>query len=357
MQFDNPEQIFEILDEHLVVEGDQPRHEMVKFEEINEKWLEEQASKYERGEFKTTGHPISNEALAYAFDGSFLHGSLVIWTGTTNIGKSLLCTMLCDLQGLQNGIPTLVLDNELTDKEFRGRLLARMAKTPFRAILRGEAYDRNSEHYEKLRTALPLLKKAPVEWRKMEEISIERIEPVLRKFLRQYKDYPHKQLIIDGIKMSADSDSYLQVGFFAQRLKTHIASRYAEQGLVVHATAQLNRSGGSYAIKKNKDEHPTHENIALSKLIADNADTVCILAPVLDADGQFNKEARKVFITKARNHGVLVGNEYLVLECRGGTCTLNPTGVITNHGLIGDSPLEPKVEEVLQEKAEPGGSI
>lgn len=333
-EFENPFQLYDLLDSKLIAMDDAEGSETFKFNEISLGWLDSQVDAYKSGAFSNIGHPITNPAMSEMFEELFINGSMYTWAGETNVGKSMIVQMLIDDQCIQGGIPTLVLDNELSRNEFKARCLSRIGQVPFKSLISGRAFNPESHDYAKLRTKLGVLEGAlnhNLEWRSVLEMSIERIDPIVRRFLRQYQDYPHKQLIVDGIKLSTDSDSYLQVGFFAQKLKTHIAKRYADQGLIVHATCQLNRGGNSKNVQKDGDKHADHNSIGLSKLIADNSDDVLILTKHWDQEhNDFDPEKRRIYCTKARNHATLEGNNFLLCDFRGAVCALEPREIASN---------------------------
>jgi hypothetical protein len=196
-------------------------------------------------------------------------------------------------------------------------------------ILNGSAFDPASKDYLDIQKATYEFRKAPIVWRKMLDMSIERVEKALRSFLRKYPTSEHKFkiLVVDGIKLQTGNDSYIEVGFFAQRLKM-LAQKYEADGLVVFATCQLNRTGTARNTQKEKEPHPDHNQIGLSALISNNSDDIIIMTkhPEIDGSGSktFSKHHRRLICTKARNHGTFDGANYVLMDFDGHKCYLEP---------------------------------
>lgn len=330
-EFESSAQVYDVLDQHLINDESMDSSAIFNISELSSEWLEAQADRFEAGGFDNVGHPVQNPVLAEIFDSMFINGGMYTWAGETNVGKSNVVQMLIYYQGIEGGIPTLVIDNELSRDQFYARLLSRTSRVKFKTIISGRAYNRISKEYSDLRTGLSKIKGNHIEWRGMQDITVERIEPVVRRFLRQHQDKPHKMLIVDGIKLSSDGNSYLEVGFFAQKLKERIAKKYSTEGLIVHVTCQLNRQGNSRSIRKEGDAHADHNQIALSKLIADNSDDVIILSfHYDDSIADYDPLKRRIYVTKARDHATLQGGSYLLCDFYGAECRLEPVRI--HHG-------------------------
>lgn len=311
---------------------------VLKAYSLDEDWLEAQSDAYERGEFDRRGIPL-DMPLAAVCGEQWQNGILCIWAGETNVGKSQIVQMIVGDYGIKKSIPTLVLDNELTMQQYENRLLARFLDLDLSLFTTGRIFNRKHPLYAVIQEGIKRTKAAPVSWKRMDEMTIGRVEQEVRRFLRQFpKDqYPNKMLIVDGIKMTGNEDSMFSVGFFAQSLHD-LANRYADEGLMIHATCQLNRGGAqSTRAKNNVNDHPSHTDVGLSKLIPDNADDFYILLHHMVVDNEGNKirdkHQRRLICTKARDHDTTEGKDYLLMDFNGSRSLLRP------HSLSSGTPL------------------
>ncbi len=338
--FESPAEVYRAIDNHLsdteYVQNDVLRGGM------DGAWLDEQTARLHAGEFKHVGHPIGNPQLKELM-GQFVHGSLYLWAGETNVGKSQLVQSLIRQQCFGEEIPTLVLDNELSREEFRNRLLANAGAIPLGSIFNGHAYDPANAYYPNMKHAIRTISGSPIEWRLLLDMSPERVEATIRRFLRQHDNHPHKQVIVDGIKLNSVTDSHQEVGFFGQKLK-QVAQKYATEGLIIHATCQLNRSASTRTIVK-EGTPPDHNQIGLSKMLADNSDDCFLLLRHYHGDTkEMVKNRRRLICTKARNHDTLDGSNYIICDFDGSRAYLEPTGFFMNGNdtkTMAESILEP----------------
>jgi replicative DNA helicase len=295
---------------------------------INRGWLKKQSERFKRGEFKNVGIEIFHP-LDQMCGRKWSHGSLNVWAGETNVGKSFLVQMLVGEFCIDRGIPTLILDNEMSDKQYYDRLIARATGLSSYKFQDGTAYDPDSADYAVVESYMDKIEAAPMTWVEFYELKIHKIEALVRNFLRKYPvdKYPNKMLIVDGLKLDGDSDSFWSVGFLAQNLKL-MTRKYGREGLVTHVTTQLNRGGASKARGKDGDSHPTHLDVGLSKLIPDNADDFYLLLHHFEKDADdnklFDKVHRRGVCTKARDHQTLEGQEYLLFDFKGDIGMLRP---------------------------------
>lgn len=325
-----PGQIYDLVDSHLNSTGAVLRdNEYMHSGDYSDDWLEKQTTRYLAGEFASSGIPVLNDSLRHVMGDSLIHGSMLILAGETNIGKSQWLQMMVRHFTYQQGIPTLVFDNELSKCEFQNRTLANVSGVRLKKLFNGQAFDPHDMDYPDVKHGVKAMGGMPLVWRKMLDMKIERVEAVLRRFLRQYpkEQYPHKLIIIDGLKMQSGNDNFVEVGFFAQNLKG-LAQKYEDEGVVFTPTCQLNRTGTAKNVAKEKDIHPDHNNIGLSKLIADNADDVYLVLkhPELDGQGQkiFSKHHRRLICTKARNHSTFDGQNYILMDFDGSRSYMEP---------------------------------
>ena len=326
-------EIFDLLD-NIMDNSRGVNPEMDVFKGLSLDWLDAQEGKFFRGEFKTPGIPIKDPSMREAFGHYWYCGSLVIWAGETNVGKSQVVQMLVR-QGFEDNIPTLILDNEMEAPDFRNRFIASGTGIPLLELVTGNAFNPKSEYYKDLKSFISKTKdmQHTIEWRKLIDMRMERIEPLVRRFMRRFpvEKYPFKQVVVDGIKMTTDSDNLFQVGYLAQKLK-EFAGRFANEGLVIHSTCQLQRPA-KQTIKDKATNPPDQNSIGLSKLIADNATVVAVMCkePLPDFSGWDNLK-RRIYVPKHRFHQTLEVNSFLSCEFDGKCSYLNPLMVVMPHG-------------------------
>ena len=302
-------------------------HQQIQPGMLNRDWLKKQSDRFVRGDFKHRGIEIP-EPLDQMCGRRWGHGSLNVWAGETNVGKSFLVQMLVGDFCIDRSVPTLVLDNEMSQEQFYDRLISRATGISSHKFQSGTAYDPEGPDYAIVESYMDKIEAAPFTWVEYYELKIHKIEAQVRNFIRKYpkEQYPNKMLIVDGLKLDGDSDSFWSVGFLAQNLK-HMTRKYAHEGLVTHVTTQLNRGGASKARGKDQ-EHPTHLDVGLSKLIPDNADDFYLLLHHFEKDADdlktFDKQHRRGVCTKARDHQTLEGQEYLLFDFRGDISLLRP---------------------------------
>lgn len=332
-EFETREQVYDLLDEIIDnSHGVNPDSDI--FRGLSLDWLEEQAGKFERGEFKIPGIPIKNQALREAFGPYWYCGGLTGWCAETNVGKSQVIGMLARM-GTEEGIPTLVLDNEMEATDFRNRTIAGATGIPLVELVTGSAFNPKSEFYKDLKNYINKNqeKQKLIEWRKVLDMTMERIEPMMRRFLRKYPvaQYPFKQILIDGIKMTTEGDSLFAVGYLAQKLKS-FSGRFAHEGLHIHFTCQLQRPQ-KQTIKDKFANPPDHNSIGLSKLIPDNATTIAVMTkePLPDFSG-YDPTKRRIFVPKHRFHNTLEVNSYLSCEFDGKCAYLEPLMTVQPQG-------------------------
>lgn len=331
--FANPEEVLAVLDEQLGTTEARRAGSIIESGSLGGTWLQRQSERFVRGDFKGNGIAIP-EPLSHACGRRWDAGSLNIWAGETNVGKSMIIQMLVGDFCIDRGIPTLVLDNEMSQEQFENRMMARASGIETKNFKDGCAYEPDSPFYNQLSMLMPRTEIAPFTWVQQHEMKIYRIEALVRRFLRKYPKelYPAKQVIVDGIKLEGGNDSFWSAGFFAQELKLMI-QRYATDGLVGHATCQLNKGGAQKGRSSGKEnEHPTHLDVGLSKLIPDNADDFYILLHHYNYDADetklFDKQHRRLVCTKAREHATLEGRDFLLMEFKGEKALLRPESIV-----------------------------
>lgn len=324
-----PRQVFEILDQHLAGDDYVAANEAMAPHEFTSDWLDKQTQKFLAGEFERAGIPVCNQHMRRIMGDYLVHGSMLTLAGETNVGKSQWIQLLIRHFCYQQGIPMLVFDNELSKREFQNRTLANISGVRLKHIFNGTAFAQEGMDYQDIKKGVQIMSEIPLQWRQLLDMTADRMEPIIRRFLRQYpKDqFPHKLILVDGIKMQSGNDSYIEVGFFAQRLKG-LAQKYEDEGVVLLPTCQLNRGGTARAVAKDKEAHPDHNSIGLSKLISDNSDDVYIMMKHAEVDGQgqktYSKYHRRLIATKARNHPTFDGANYVLLDFDGSRSYMEP---------------------------------
>jgi replicative DNA helicase len=322
-EFSSRDEVYGLLD-NIVFNTGCVNPESDMFNGIDMEWLEEQSQRFVRGEFRVPGIPIKNTAMRDAFGPYWYCGGLTGWCAETNVGKSQAVGMLTR-QMNEDNIPVLVLDNEMEAVDFRNRIIASSTGIPLVELVTGNAFNPKSEFYRDLKKHIAETgeRQKLIEWRKVLDMTYERVEPIIRRFLRKYHEYPYKCVIVDGIKMTNESDSLFAVGYLVQKLKA-LSGRFATEGIHIHFTAQLQRPPRA-TIRDRTANPPDHNAIGLSKLIADNATTIAIMTkePLADFTG-YDPTKRRIFVSKHRFHNTLEVNSYLSCEFDGKCAFLNP---------------------------------
>ena len=198
-EINDPKEVMDIIDTHLSGGDFVKENETMDTDELNSAWLDKQTAMYFAGEFTANGIPVLNEHLRRILGDQVTHGSMNTLAGETNIGKSQWVSLLVRHFTHQQGIPTLVLDNELSKKEFRNRTLANLSGVRLKNIFNGYAFSPASPDYGDMKKAIAIMDKTPLIWRQVLDMTIERMEPIIRRFLRKYPvaQFPHKIIIVD----------------------------------------------------------------------------------------------------------------------------------------------------------------
>ena len=214
-EFNSRDEVYSLLD-NIVFNTGCVNPESDMFNGLDMDWLEEQSQRFVRGEFKVPGIPIKDASMREAFGPYWYCGGLTGWCAETNVGKSQVVCMLTR-QMNADGIPVLVLDNEMEAADFRNRIIAGSTNIPLVALVTGDAFNPTSEYYRILKKYIAETgeRQKLIEWRKVLDMTYERVEPIIRRFIRKYpaREYPYKCIIVDGIKMTNEGDSLFAVGY------------------------------------------------------------------------------------------------------------------------------------------------
>jgi len=208
-------------------------------------------------------------------------GTLTCINAFAKTGKSGLLTNWAVHIAHTQGIPVLYLDTEMTDGEFRDRVLSIiMARNgciiPERSLTTGSYASRPGAE-EAVKNAIEIMDSGSLYHLYMPEFNLEKVVNISRRFKRKYgvtyEGYEDLVLIIfDYIKLPDDtslkaSQEFQQLGFFTNGLKNKLAGR---ENIPVLTACQGNRS----AIKAEESDP---SQIGGSIRILQYVNTLCYL--------------------------------------------------------------------------------
>lgn len=184
----------------------------------------------------STGYPILDKVI----DG-LVPGTLMIVAARKKMGKSTFLTNVAANVAVNNGLPVLYLDTEMTFKEWRDRVLAIISGVKERTIKHG-GFKNDKDIYERIIRAAEYLKKSKLFHHYVPGYNVEKISALYKK----YKFKEDIQLaIFDYIKEPSSSSveagrkEYQILGDVTTRLK----DLSGELNIPFLAAVQVNRTG------------------------------------------------------------------------------------------------------------------
>jgi replicative DNA helicase len=185
--------------------------------------------------------------------GGLVPGRLKVCAAAAKTGKSAFALNIAKHVAINEGIPVLYIDTEMTTEEQIDRLVSIVATemtgtiVPESAVSKG-LFDRNPAMKEAVEVAKQLIKEAPFYHVYMPTFSAEKVHNLARKFQRQYgvdwNGYKDQFLLVfDYIKMPDEASKnptaqeYQVLGDIANTLKNRTAGQLQ---IPVLAFAQLN---------------------------------------------------------------------------------------------------------------------
>lgn len=184
----------------------------------------------------STGYPILDKVI----DG-LIPGTLMIVAARKKMGKSTFLTNIASHVAVNDGLPTLYVDTEMTFKEWRDRVLAIISGVQERTIKHGGFKD-DKEILKRLQDAVKYLSKSKLFHHYLPGYNLEKISALYKK----YKFKEDIQLgVFDYIKepesssIEAGRKEYQILGDVTTRLK----DLSGQLNIPFLAAVQVNRSG------------------------------------------------------------------------------------------------------------------
>lgn len=153
---------------------------------------------------------------------------LTVWCGLSKTGKSAVLINHARKFSIEDGIPGLYIDTEMTDREQEDRLLASISCVPYEEIVNGmfakdTDYGLAANKITALKTALEKVKASKMYHIYMPSFSIEKVTAMVRKYKIQYNI---GYFIFDYIKLPtseigglATAQEYQRLGYYTTCLK------------------------------------------------------------------------------------------------------------------------------------------
>ncbi|MBV5347953.1 AAA family ATPase [bacterium] len=184
----------------------------------------------------STGYPILDKVI----DG-LIPGTLMIVAARKKMGKSTLLTNIATNVAVNDGLPVLYLDTEMTFKEWRDRVLAIISGVKERTIKHG-GFKKDNEIYTRIMNAAEYLKKSKLFHHYVPGYNVDKISALYKK----YKFKEDIQLaVFDYVKepestsVEAGRKEYQILGDVTTRLK----DLSGQLNIPFLAAVQVNRAG------------------------------------------------------------------------------------------------------------------
>ena len=155
-------------------------------------------------------------------------GDLIIVCARAKMGKSVILTNWAKKFSIDDGLPVLYIDTEMTSEEQEDRIISMITKIPVHEIVTGLfAVDTENgtkdEKVEKIKNAIDLIKNSPYYHIYMPNFSAEKVTALAKQYKSKYNI---QALFFDYIKVPASGSSalnamkeYQALGFFTSTLK------------------------------------------------------------------------------------------------------------------------------------------
>jgi len=184
----------------------------------------------------STGYPILDKVI----DG-LIPGTLMVVAARKKMGKSTLLTNIAANVAVNDGLPVLYLDTEMTFKEWRDRVLAIISGVKERTIKHG-GFKKDKDVYEKIMMAKEYLKKSKLFHHYVPGYNVEKISALYKKY--KYKE-DIQLAVFDYIKepesssVEAGRKEYQILGDVTTKLK----DLSGQLNIPFLAAVQVNRAG------------------------------------------------------------------------------------------------------------------
>jgi replicative DNA helicase len=227
-------------------------------------------------------------------------------------GKSQLALQLVIRSAVFGGIPTLLLDTELTEEMQMIRLCAQLAKVPYDYIEEG-TWVKNADMVKRMAEAEKVIQGAPIIYADISGRPVEEAVSYIRKFALKYNRNPDKTpktlVVYDYIKLPNLSalnaaNEYQILGAITSKLHDEAV----RLKLPIFVVGQQNRSGA---------EEDSITTIADSDKIARDIDSISIIRRKTERELNLDPSENGTHVLKvlaSRNGPGHIGDEYVNLH-------------------------------------------
>lgn len=190
---------------------------------------------------------------------------LTVFVAESKAGKSVLLLNHAKKFSVDDEIPGLYIDTEMTSREQEDRLLAMVSGVPLEEIVNGmfsrdTIYGQGTDKMRRLREALAKIRQAPLYHIYLPTFTIEKVSALVRKYQIQY-DIGY--VIFDYIKLPtseinglATAQEYQKLGYITTCLKDLagicnipvMTAAQANRSIIDNEDPDANQLGGSYRI-------------------------------------------------------------------------------------------------------------
>lgn len=155
-------------------------------------------------------------------------GDLIVFCARAKCGKSVILSTIAKKLAIEDGLPVLYFDTEMSKHEQEDRLLSMVSKVPHKEIMSGMfAIDtvngKAEDKLKRIKDALDVINKAPYYHVYMPNFSAEKVIAVAKQYKHKYNI---QAIFFDYIKVSSSSSGslnaikeYQALGFFTSTLK------------------------------------------------------------------------------------------------------------------------------------------
>lgn len=190
---------------------------------------------------------------------------LTVFVAESKAGKSVLLLNHAKKFSIDDGIPGLYIDTEMTSREQEDRLLAMISGVPIDEIINGmfirdTIYGTGREKMRKLNEALAKIRQAPLYHIYLPNFTIEKVSALVRKYQIQYNVgyviFDYIKLPTSEINGLATAQEYQRLGYITTCLKDLagicsvpvLTAAQANRTIIDNEDPDANQLGGSYRI-------------------------------------------------------------------------------------------------------------
>lgn len=249
----NPSEILEEVEKRITIDVENTNENVYHIGEEIEELLEERMNNPQKIPGLETGWEIFDE-----YTGGFCPGELSIVCAPSKTGKSITLSNWARRICIEDQVPGLYIDTEMSSTEQQDRILAALSKVKEKTIING-TFALNQDDVVKVKDAIGKMKEGKLFHINMPYFTLEEITRVIKEYVLKHDV---KIVFFDYIKLSSamngkkNTQEYQMLGDLCSGLK-EIAS---DLGITIVSACQTNRNdldskepdasniGGSYRI-------------------------------------------------------------------------------------------------------------